>query len=202
MKKYLIKYLILILLMSSGCSLDLKTKDLAKTALNGQSISLINHYFDLSYVENHAIAFGLLNSIDRNIRIPLIFLLTISATLCVLYMIWRIRDKNFRFLLPFFIILGGAYGNIIDRMFNGFVTDFFHVHYFYKYNFPVFNVADVLVNIGVILILIQWNSIEKKVPIPFPDFTKGKWQTNHPSLFCIGHVIFYVKTIPMDKTNE
>ena len=169
MKKFLIKYLILILLMSSGCSLDLKTKDLAKTALSVQSISLIDHYFDLSYVENHAIAFGLLNSIDRNIRIPLIFLLTIPATLCVFYMIWRIRKKNFRFLLPFFIILGGAYGNIIDRMFNGFVTDFFHVHYFYKYNFPVFNVADVLVNIGVILILIQWKSFR----VIFDDILKN-----------------------------
>jgi len=142
--------------MSSGCSVDLKTKDLAKTGLMERSISLIDNYFDLSYVENHAIAFGFLGSITKNVRIPLIFLLTISATLFLFYIIWQIRDKKFRFLLPFFIILGGAYGNIIDRMLNGFVTDFFHVHYFYKYNFPVFNVADVLVNIGIILMIIQW----------------------------------------------
>ena len=142
--------------MSSGCSVDLKTKNIAKAELKEQSVSLIQNYFDLSYVENHAIAFGFLSSIEKNIRIPLIFLLTISATLFVFYMIWRIRDKKIRFLLPFFIILGGAYGNIIDRILNGFVTDFFHVHYFYKYNFPVFNIADVLVNIGVILIIIQW----------------------------------------------
>ena len=45
-------------------------------------------------------------------------------------------------------------------MFNGFVTDFFHVHYFYEYNFPVFNVADVLVNIGVFLVIIQWKDFK------------------------------------------
>ena len=156
MKKFSIKFLILLLFMSSGCSVDLKTKDLAKTGLMERSISLIDNYFNLSYVENHAIAFGFLGGIAKNIRIPLIFLLTISATLFLFYIIWTIRYKKFRILLPFFIILGGAYGNIIDRMLNGFVTDFLHVHYFYKYNFPVFNVADVLVNIGIILMIIQW----------------------------------------------
>ena len=143
--------------MISGCTLDLKTKVLAKTGLQEQSISLIHNYFDLNYVENHAIAFGFLGNISKNIRIPLIFLLTVSATLFGFYMIWRIRDRKFRFLLPFFIMIGGAYGNIIDRMLNGFVTDFFHAHYFYKYNFPVFNVADVLVNIGIILMIMHWS---------------------------------------------
>lgn len=156
MKKNLIKYLLLILFMCSGCSADLSTKYFAKATLKEQSVSIIQNYFDLSYVENHSIAFGFLSSIEKSIRMPFIFLLTISTTLVVFYMIWRIRDRKFRFLLPFFIILGGAYGNIIDRMCNGFVTDFLHIHYFYKYNFPVFNVADVLVNIGVILIIIQW----------------------------------------------
>lgn len=156
MKKTIIKYLILISFMISGCSADLKTKEIAKTNLKGNATILIENVFDLRYVENHAIAFGFLGSIKKNIRIPLIFLLTISATMFAFIMIWKIKKKKFRLLLPFFIIIGGAYGNIFDRMFNGYVTDFFHAHYFYEYNFPVFNVADVLVNIGVFLIIIQW----------------------------------------------
>jgi signal peptidase II len=88
-------------------------------------------------------------------------------------MIWKLRNRKFRILLPFFILIGGAYGNIVDRMLNGFVTDFFHLHYHYQYNFYVFNVADVLVNIGVILIIIQWKEFrvvfdelfEKKRPL-------------------------------------
>jgi len=160
MKSNLIKYTILIAFLISGCSLDLKTKDLAKTGLKEQSIHLVHNYFDLTYVENHAIAFGFLGNIDKNIRLPLIFLLTISATLVGFYAIWRIRKRQFRFLFPFFILIGGAYGNITDRLFNGYVTDFFHLHYFYKYSFPVFNVADILVNIGIILIVIQWKDFQ------------------------------------------
>lgn len=168
MSKNAIKLLILIAFMASGCSLDLKTKELAKENLQEQSITLINNYFDLSYVENHAIVFGFFGNIAENIRIPLIFILTISATLCMFYFIWKVRHEKVSLQLPFFIILGGAYGNIIDRMINGFVTDFFHAHYFYSYNFPVFNVADVLVNIGIILMLIQW----KKFTSVFERFFK------------------------------
>ena len=146
--------------MVSGCSLDLKTKGLAKAGLHEHSITLIDHYFDLNYVENPAIAFGLLLAIPKDIRLPLIFLLTISATMFGFYMIWKLRQRKFRILLPFFILIGGAYGNIIDRMLHGFVTDFFHLHYHYQYNFYVFNVADVLVNIGIILMLIQWKDFK------------------------------------------
>lgn len=146
--------------MISGCSADLKTKEIAKTNLKDNAKVLIENVFDLRYMENHSIAFGFLGAIKKSIRLPLIFLLTISATLFAFVMIWKMRNKKFRLLLPFFILLGGAYGNILDRLFNGFVTDFFHVHYFYKYNFPVFNVADILVNIGVWLIIIQWKAFK------------------------------------------
>ena len=158
MKKTVVKYFVLISLMISGCTSDLKTKEIAKAALKENATILIDNVFDLRYVENHSIAFGLLGSIKKNIRVPIIFTLTISATLLALLLIWKIRNNTFRILLPFFVILGGAYGNILDRLFNGFVTDFFHVHYFYEYNFPVFNVADILINIGLILILLQWKS--------------------------------------------
>ncbi len=156
MKKTIVKYVILISFMISGCSVDLKTKEIAKTNLKDNATILIENVFDLRYVENHAIAFGFLGFIKEDIRIPLIFIVTISVTFIVFFIIWKMRKEKFRFLLPFFIIIGGAYGNILDRIYNGFVTDFFHFHYFYKYNFPVFNVADILVNIGLILILFQW----------------------------------------------
>jgi signal peptidase II len=156
MRKNLIKFLILTALMISGCSIDLRTKDLVKTVLKDKSIVLIDNFFNLTYVENHAIAFGFLENIQKKIRIPLIFLLTISATLFGFYMIWKMRNKQFSILLPVFILMAGAYGNIVDRAVNGFVTDFFHLHYHCQYNFYVFNVADVLINVGLILVLIQY----------------------------------------------
>jgi signal peptidase II len=160
-EKSLIKYLVLVSILISGCSIDLKTKNLVKAELKEHSVNVIENFFDLTYVENHAIAFGFLQSIPKVVRLPFIFLLTISATMFGFYMIWKLRDRKFRILLPFFILLGGAYGNIVDRMMNGFVTDFFYFHYHYRYNFYVFNIADMLVNIGVILIVIQWRDFNQ-----------------------------------------
>ena len=128
----------------------------------------------MRYVENSAIAFGLLENISKNIRIPLIYFLTISATFFGFYLIWRIRIQKIRILLPFFIIIGGAYGNIVDRLFHGFVTDFFLLHYYTQYYFYVFNVADVLVNIGVILIIIQW----KDFKLVFNDIFPARMVSN------------------------
>ena len=170
MKRVVVKFLILTSLLISGCSLDLKTKSIVKAELKEQSVQVIKNYFDLNYVENHAIAFGFLQGIPKIIRLPLIFLLTISATMFGFYMIWKLRNRKFRILLPFFILVGGAYGNIVDRMLNGFVTDFFYFHYHYQYSFYVFNVADVLVNIGVILIVIQW----KDFKVIFDDLFRKK----------------------------
>ncbi len=111
--------------MVSGCSADLKTKEIAKNTLINQSQVVICNAFDLHYVENHAIAFGFMGSIQPSFRIPLIFVITISASMFAFFMIWKIREQSFRMLLPFFVIISGAYGNIIDRILNGYVTDFF-----------------------------------------------------------------------------
>jgi len=165
MKKQVVKFLILISFMISGCSVDLKTKELINTKLKEQSVeqsvSIIDNYFNLTYVENHAIAFGLLGNLKRNIRMPIIIALPLIATLVGFLFIWKIRRNKFKLLLPVFIILGGAYGNILDRIMNGYVTDFLHLHYFFKYNFYVFNVADMLINIGLILILFQYKEFNK-----------------------------------------
>jgi signal peptidase II len=156
MKKNLMKFFILTSIMFSGCSIDLKTKDIAKAELKEKSVVVIENFFNLTYAENRAVAFGFLENITKKIRIPLIFLLTISATLFGFFMIWKMRNQPFRILLPLFILLAGAYGNIVDRAVHGCVTDFFHLHYYNLFNFYVFNVADLLINIGLLLMFIQY----------------------------------------------
>jgi signal peptidase II len=172
MKKQIFKLLILSSFMISGCTADLQTKNIINTELKGQSVAVIQNFFNLTYVENHAIAFGLFNNVEKSIRMPIIFALPILTTLLCLFFIWKIRKSKFRLLLPVFIILGGAYGNILDRAMNGFVTDFLHLHYFHKYNFYVFNVADVLVNIGLILILFQYKEFNKLLNTVFTKRTE------------------------------
>jgi signal peptidase II len=174
MKAITIRFFILFFFMIAGCSADLKTKDVAREKLPNQPVVVIDNYFDLRYVENHALAFGFMGGIPREKRIPLIYILTISATLLAFFIVWKIRGRKIRYLLPFFLMISGAYGNIIDRWQQGYVTDFLHVHYFYKYNFPVFNLADVLISTGMLLMFLQWRKFlvifREKVPSRRPVF--------------------------------
>ena len=59
------------------------------------------------------------------------------------------------FLLPYLIILGGAVGNLIDRIRYGYVVDFIYFHIRDRFSWPIFNVADILLSVGVGLLLIQ-----------------------------------------------
>jgi signal peptidase II len=161
MNKNFLKFMILVSILIFGCVIDLKTKDLAKTELKGKSLVVIDNFFSLTYVENHAVAFGFLGSIPKKIRLSVIFLLTISATFVGIYLIWKLRARKFSILLPLFVLLSGAFGNIADRAMHGFVTDFIDFHYSNQYSFPVFNVADVIINIGLILIIIQFREYNR-----------------------------------------
>ena len=123
--------------------LDQWTKYLAVTHLkNKPSIVILDHVFELQYLENRGAAFGVL----QNQRIFfLIITIVILAAVMILYK--RIPDDT-RFIplkLCALFICTGAIGNMIDRFINGYVVDFF---YFSLINFPIFNVADIYVTVS------------------------------------------------------
>ncbi|MFP3353596.1 signal peptidase II, partial [Pseudoalteromonas sp. SIMBA_153] len=60
------------------------------------------------------------------------------------------------------LVLGGAVGNLIDRLLHGHVIDFIHVHYADVWHYPIFNIADIGISIGVLLIVIDMLFLEKK----------------------------------------
>jgi len=157
----LTKFVLLFSIMILGCPADLKTKEVVNKKIKGTSIEIIEDCLNFTYTENHAIAFGMFQSVERKWRMPLIFALPIGTTLFLFFIIWRSRKFSFRLLLPLFIILSGAYGNIIDRAIHGYVTDFIHIHYQYQHSFYAFNIADILVNLGLILILLQYRDFGK-----------------------------------------
>lgn len=139
--------------------LDQWTKHLASTGLKDQPpVILIRHVFQLCYLENRGAAFGLL----QNQRI---FFL-ISALVILIAAIWIYRKLPFckRYLPLRLCIIGicaGAIGNMIDRIWLGYVVDFF---YFNLIDFPIFNVADIYVTVStfalVILILFYYKEDE------------------------------------------
>jgi signal peptidase II len=109
------------------------------------NFEVIENFFYLSYVENRGAAFGIL----QNFRWAFI-VLTIMA---LIVMVWYfINNENNVLRLALAFIMAGALGNFIDRLFRGFVVDFLNFYPF-GYDFPVFNVADICINIGAVLLI-------------------------------------------------
>ena len=101
--------------------------------------------FKLDFVKNYGAAFNILNG-------NTVFLSTISIifTILLIYLIFRKNTLKLIDLYAYSFILGGTIGNGIDRIYKGFVIDFINLNII---NFPVFNIADISINIGFILIL-------------------------------------------------
>ena len=101
--------------------------------------------FRLDFVKNYGAAFNIFNG-------SRIFLSIISIifTIILLYLIVRIKSLTIYELYSYSFILGGTVGNGIDRILKGYVIDFINLN---NINFPVFNIADISINIGFILIL-------------------------------------------------
>jgi signal peptidase II len=134
-----------------------------------QSIKIIDEFFQLTYVENYGIAFGI--DLGRDFKVAL-SIFTLLAVIGIFYYLYVSRHKSFSIRLAIAILLGGAIGNLFDRtfyglfyeyapIFHGRVVDFFHIDFFdyslfgkYYDSLPIFNIADLSVFIGTMLLLI------------------------------------------------
>jgi len=143
MKKRNIIYLISILIL---VIFDQVTKLLVVNNLSsGSDINIINNFLKFSYVENTGAAFGILNN-------NIIFLIGVSLLL-IFYIIREIKNnENKLYVFSMSIILSGALGNLIDRIFRGYVVDFISFTIF-DVEMPLFNIADMLITFGVIILL-------------------------------------------------
>jgi signal peptidase II len=120
----------------------------------GQSIPIIPGYFDLTFVLNPGAAFSLFATLPEGIRNP--FFIGISVTAAILIIVYRFRYLRQHRLASasLGLILGGAVGNLIDRVRFGVVVDFLDAH-LHQYHWPVFNVADSAISVGVTLMLLD-----------------------------------------------
>jgi len=101
--------------------------------------------FKLDFVKNYGAAFNLFSGS----RIFLSFI-SIFFSILLIYLIFRKNTLNSFDLYSYSFILGGTIGNGIDRIYKGFVVDFINLNII---NFPVFNIADISINIGFIILL-------------------------------------------------
>lgn len=130
--------------------LDQITKYFAIANLKGNAASVIvPDFFKLVYVENYGAAFGIL----RNKKF-LFIIITFIVVVAIAFFLFKYQDKlNIFMKIGSGLLLGGAIGNLIDRVRFGYVVDFVSFRFFNRYEYPVFNVADMAIVVGTLLIL-------------------------------------------------
>jgi signal peptidase II len=138
----------------------------------GQRIHVLGNFFRITFIENPGMAFGFNPGINFKLWISIF---SIVASIGLIVYIYRVRNQSLILRLSLAFILGGAIGNLIDRMFYGVFYgyaplfyghvvdfldfDFFHFSLFGRTfdRWPIFNIADASVTIGVIILLFFYN---------------------------------------------
>jgi signal peptidase II len=113
---------------------------------------VITSFFQFTYTENNGISLGLLNATNPVGRWMLVAL---TSAIAIGVAIWIGREKNRVDQIALGMVLGGALGNILDRVRHGYVVDFADLHFGDFRPFFIFNVADAAIRIGVVILLLR-----------------------------------------------
>ena len=145
---------LLIVLITLGLDQWTKWAIVKSISLNDR-VEMIKHFFYLTYVQNIGAGFSMFSGAGMGF----FAILTFVALAAIIYMFFKTNDPRYQICLA--LVFSGAIGNFIDRMFLGYVRDFFSF-YIFGWPFPVFNLADICITVGIALILISMFIEEKK----------------------------------------
>lgn len=138
-----------IVIIVSCIVLDQISKIIVRAYLQPKgSITIIKNFFKLTYVENRGGAWGAFSG-----NLWLFIIITVAALAFMFYLMKDFDLKNNAFYsIALVLVIAGAIGNFIDRVIFKYVTDFLDF-YIFGYDFPVFNIADICITIGVFMLL-------------------------------------------------
>ena len=114
---------------------------LTKFLVINKNIEIIPNFFNITYTRNTSAAFGI-GTLNIITIISILLLIAIIAFIIK-------ENKKITHFIPFILIISGTIGNLIDRIFRGYVIDFIDVNIF---NFPNFNIADICITLGIFFI--------------------------------------------------
>lgn len=140
---------------------------------NVEQIELIP-FFDLTWAENYGVSLGLFRADSAEQQLMLI---GVTALIAVIVFVWMLREKNRWDIAALALILGGALGNIRDRMNYGYVVDYADLHIGDFRPFLIFNLADVAITFGVIIILARSFFFSDKDPMKDPSLLDAEDDT-------------------------
>lgn len=153
------KYWLLVLWSTLGLVLDQVTKAMIIAHFpHGGNIAIIPGFFDLFHTHNDAAAFGLFGGNP----VKFFLIVNVLAIGFIIYYFSRLRRDELLLASALALILGGALGNVLDRVRHGFVIDFLRF-YLGKFSWPTFNVADICIVCGVCLFAFDMLRTERRL---------------------------------------
>jgi len=118
-----------------------------------ESVPVLTGFFNLVHVRNRGMAFGFLNRPDINFGFYFLVAASLGAIILLLFWFFKLKEIDNQITLGLSLILGGAVGNLIDRLRLREVIDFLDFH-LGQYHWPAFNVADSAITVGTFLVAI------------------------------------------------
>src|SRR5438477_6889350 len=144
-----------LIIVAATLSFDRSTKALIPRRLDlNESISVIDGFFNITYVRNTGVAFGIFDPLSLPAKSVLLSIFTAFAAAVVITYSVRSSLRNRLLQVALALVLGGALGNLYDRLAYGYVVDFLEF-YLRSHYWPSFNVADSAISIGVVLLAIE-----------------------------------------------
>jgi signal peptidase II len=135
---------------------DMATKLWVDSSLSfADRIPVIEGFFYLTHVRNPGAAFGLFSTAPATVRIALFIGITLVAIAMIFSFYRRLAPGERLSALSLGLILGGAGGNLVDRILRGEVVDFLHFRLWGGYQWPDFNLADSFIVVGVALLIVE-----------------------------------------------
>lgn len=149
------KYLIVLICLVTIVAADQVTKTYIQDNFRMfERRTIIPNYFDLTLIYNTGAAFGFLSDKPASFKIPFFLVVSGFAILFIIIFLIKIRPDQRLLALALGMVLGGAIGNLIDRVMLGKVVDFIYFHVG-RYYYPAFNVADIAITCGVALLILE-----------------------------------------------
>jgi signal peptidase II len=134
---------------------DQATKAVVRDRLDlHDSIPLVDGFLNIVHARNPGAAFSFLAESPAWFRAPFFVAITVAAIVVLVYVIGRLPAEDRLMRIALGAVLGGALGNLLDRLLYGEVTDFIDVHW-HAYHWPAFNVADSSISLAVVAVVLQ-----------------------------------------------
>jgi signal peptidase II len=163
MKSETAKYLLFLAINVVVVAADQLTKAVIERMLSlNEFIVVIPNFFDIRYIRNTGAAFGIMQRLPDGARLSVLIGVSLIAMGLIAYLFYKAAKERLAYVVSLSLVFSGALGNLIDRITLGEVRDFLHLHV-YNLSWPVFNIADSAISVGIALLAYELLIVEPRL---------------------------------------